>query len=254
MSLRHLIPSMAALTASLAACGSRQQAFEPTERVQGHTVEGYREAFYDLAIPGSTNSEVKVWSPGAFNVKTPQGNVTIIRVGFTIDNTGKQPVQLDVSKVRLESIQANGTSQRANLPATLVSGNPTVSPGQSGSAEVEFTLPSGIKPDDVKAFRVRWTTRSNGRHYTEFTPFAQQPEYAYIPVSAYYNPYYPWDYPFYDPFYYDYAPSRVVIVRPYPRHVLIRGYGDEQEAFGNDQGFEGEEGEEGEGDEGGDRD
>lgn len=223
MNLRHLIPSIAALAAGLAACGSRQQAFSPTERVEGHTVEGYREAFYDLAIPGSRNSEVKVWSPGAFNVKTEQGNVTIVRVGFTIDNLASQPVQLDVERVRLESIQAKA-NLRVNLPATLVAGNPTVAPGTSGSAEVEFALPSGIKPDDVKAFRIKWSTRTDGRRYTEFTPFAQQPEYAYIPVSAYYNPYYPWDYPYYDPFYYDYAPSRVIIVRPYPRHVIIRGY------------------------------
>lgn len=212
------------LAATVYGCAASHASFRPTERVEGRTVEGFREAFYDLSIANERNAELKIWSRGAFLVDTATGKRTVIRVGFTIDNGGEVPIQLEVDSVRLESLQTD-EPQQEDLSGRLVVGEAVVAPGTSGDTEVEFTLPATIRPADVKAFRIKWSARAAGKTFTEFTPFVQHSErYAYIPVYAYYYPYHPWHHPFYTPFYYRYPGRQVIIVQPYPRRMIVRGH------------------------------
>lgn len=223
MSLRPVEWMVVLLAAS--GCAATEQAFQPTEHVEGRTVEGYREAFYELDAGGARYGEVKVWSSGAHRVSTAEGHRTAVDVGFTIDNTGDKPIRLALDRVRLESYQAK-EPQQSDIQALLAAGNLAVAPDATGTVEVTFELPEGIGVSDVQAFRVKWTTESDGRSFTEYTPFIQQNEYAYVPVWGYYYPYSPWSYPWYAPYYggwYGY-PARVTVVRPYPRRVVVHGH------------------------------
>jgi hypothetical protein len=230
LAMRRFDPArlLVALTAgaAISACATPHADFRPTERVRGYTMEGFEEAFYDLPTAGVSNSEVKVWSDGAEPTRTAEGVRTGIRVGFTIDNGGREPIEVASEALRLESLQAAAALPR-DLPAESVTGDTTVQPGTSGTAEALFLLPRGVAPRDVQAFRVKWSVRSEGQEFTEFTPFVQdRPEYAYVPVYGYYYPYWPWSYPFYDPFFVGRVQvrPRMVIVAPYPRRVIVRGH------------------------------
>jgi hypothetical protein len=195
--------------------------FSPLERNQGKTVEGYDEALYDLSDDRGQFGQVKLWSRGAYTIGTQKETVTAIHIGFELENSGDRALWLEPAGVRLESVQTRTRTLR-DIPATFPGGQLTVAPGATGKVEAQFALPAGTWPDDVRAFRVAWTVRTNGDRYSEFTPFAQSaPRRVYVPVRAYYDPYYPYTYPLYDPFY---SPHwRVVIVKPYPRRVIVHG-------------------------------
>lgn len=105
----------ATLAALLSACATTQQGFEPTERVQGRNIEGYREAFYDLEAVGVRYGEVKVWSRGARRAETSDGERTVVQVGFTVDDTGQTPLRLDLDQVSLESYQGKHV-RHTNVP------------------------------------------------------------------------------------------------------------------------------------------
>jgi len=206
----------AVIAATVLGCGPSSQSFSPTERVEGRTVEGLKEAFYDLGTAERRLGTVKVWSRGAH----PLDGGTVIHVGFTVDNGGAEPIVFQTAETRLDSVQTD----RATLTdiAPTGDGPVTIEPATSADIELTFALPRGIEPSDVRAFRVQWTTTSaDGESYVEFTPFVQDPDTAYVPVYAYYNPYFPRDYPYYYPYW---RPNvRVVIVKPYPRRVIVHG-------------------------------
>jgi len=212
-------PAMLALVA--ASCGAGAAEFRPTENVTGRTVEGYKEASYDLETADRQIGEVVVWSAGAYPVAHSRGSQTVVDVGFRIDDGGDTPITLDASDVQLESVQT-ARQTLADVPASGPPGSITVGPRSSREIGLTFALPPGIAPSDVRAFRVRWTTAAGSERYTEFTPFVQQREHtAYIPVDGYYYPYYP--YAFYDPFW---GPRvHVNLVAPYPRRVIVHGRG-----------------------------
>lgn len=214
---------VAVIGTGLAGCAPSQQSFKPAEKVGGETVEGFKEAFYDLALDDRRIGEVKVWSSGASVVKREGREMTLIRLGFTIENKGDVPIELDPANVELESVQTkDGTYE--NLKPIRRAEPIVVEPRTSRDVELAFALPTKITPDEILAFRAKWTTNANGMQYTEFTPFVQQPKqrYAYVPVHGYYYPYYPFDYPYYGPYWYPHG--RVVIVQPYPRRVIVRGH------------------------------
>ncbi len=75
---------------------------------------------------------------------------------------------------------------------------------------------SSTPPDRVLGFRVSWTTGAGGQRYTEFTPFVQEPTYAYVPIDSYYDP-------FFDPYWYHpWGGGRIVFVHPHHHVVIVR--------------------------------
>lgn len=221
---RNIISALVAGTV-LTSCGAAEEAapFAPTERVQGRTYEGYQEAIYDLSDSRGTFGANKVWSKGAYVAKLPEGKQTVIQVGFDLSNGADTPLTLVADQVRLESVQ---TRERVltDLRPMAPSAPTTIAPNSTGRVEMVFPLPPGYRPDDVLAFRVAWTIDSNGQRFSEFTPFARSaPSLFYVPVDAYYYPYYPYSVRFYDPFW---SPDmHVVIVKHhYPRRVIVHGH------------------------------
>lgn len=209
------------LAAACASCATTHSEFTPTERVEGTTVEGMSEAFYDLAT-GAQPSEAKIFSHGADLINTDRGKAVAVTVGITIDNGSEEPIEIAPDHLMLESVQASKVDVRPNLHAYSVTGDRSIQPHQTGTALATFIIPGVRSTSWVKAFRVRWSVRTQGRLFTEFTPFVQQVETAYVPVYGYYYPYFPADYPFYAPYYYPY--SHVRVVHQYPRRVVVRGY------------------------------
>lgn len=164
---------------------------------------------------------MKVWSRGAFRKETAGGDVTELHVGLDIHATGDQRIEVNVSKVALESVWLKEQTLQSISGATH--SGPTVTPAKTtSSTELTFKLPPGVSVSDVGAFRVQWFVKATGREFTEFTPFVQQERRpAYVPIFAYYHPYCVPGWPcFASPFYYG---RPVMIVRHYPRRVVVRG-------------------------------
>jgi hypothetical protein len=213
--------SVLVLAVAGASCATTHSEFTPTERVEGTTVEGMREAFYDLAT-GPTPSEAKIFSHGADLINTDQGKAVAIAVGITIDNGSNEPVDIAPEQFMLESVQTSKVDVPPNIHAYTITGQRSVQPHQTGTAVATFLVPGVKSTSWVKAFRVRWSVRTQGRLYTEFTPFVQEAEIAYVPVYGYYYPYFPADYPFYAPYYYPY--SHITVVHQYPRRIVVHGH------------------------------
>jgi hypothetical protein len=220
----RFVPCLAVIVAA-AGCASSRQYYQPTEAAGGTTMEGYQVASYDLTGPQGALGEAKLYSPGAQYGESPTGKQTVIDVAVEVENTGSVPASIDGRDIILESVQLKKGMLKDVRP-TDTSGDRTIPPDQVGTLHAYYVLPEGISPGDVKAFRVRWSVRADGLRYTEFTPFAQTPEYAYayVPSFGYYYPFLPPSYSFYDPFYYPggYAldvvepPSRRIEIRPEP--------------------------------------
>lgn len=215
------IVAVAISTYCLVGCTTRNvESFTPLERVEGQTFEGYTEAVYDLAGTAGRFGEAKVWTKGAF-IPT-NDDQTVIHIGLDIENGGQEPIVVNPSEIRLESVQTDkGVLQ--NVPVSIPTRATAVRANSTGRVELYFELPAQIDPSDIDAFRVAWRVQSDGQEFTEFTPFAHtEPAAYYVPVNAYYYPYYSYNYPFYDPYWY--PASRVQIVKRYPRRVIVRGH------------------------------
>lgn len=204
---------------SCAANNGSHATFAPLERAEGRTLEGYAEAIYDLQAVSGRFGEAKVWSRGAYIAENT--GATLLHVGFDLENSGATPITLDPASVRLESVQTANEVLR-DIPVSEPATSVTVAADSAGRAELIFSLPAGFSPVDILAFRVAWSVRANGEVFSEFTPFARTtPATYYVPVNAYYHPYYPYYLPYYDPLW---GPRRrVVIVKRYPRRVVVRG-------------------------------
>lgn len=204
-----------------ASCAPTHRAFRPTEHVEGETIEGYKEAFYDLTAGGDRVGVVKVWSRGAFRKERGGTTATDLHVGFDIEALGDRDLRLDPSEVELETVWLKERTLK-NISKPEHSGSLVAPANRTTTAELTFTLPPPVKVTDVGAFRVHWAVNANGRKFVEFTPFVQQKRtYAYVPVFAYYNPYCVPGWPcFASPLYYGWP---VVIVRHYPRRIVVFG-------------------------------
>ena len=211
-----ILGASALMLGAISACATHR-AFGPTEHVKGRTIEGYKEAFYDLAHGGRRIGEVKVWSRGAFAQKANGEKGTDVHIGLEIEANGDKELELDLPSIRL--LWEEGEAER-EVGVTAHSGSTKVAAHSRGSTEMTFRFPPGVGVTDIKAFRLVWSVLTGDERYTEFTPFVpQRNEPAYIPVYGYYYPYFGYGWPYYDPWFYDGA--SVVIVRPYPRRLIV---------------------------------
>jgi hypothetical protein len=201
------------LVLGLAACGSGAQSFQPTENVEGTTIEGLSAASYDLAGAVGPVGSVKVWSRGARD----EGGQTLLHVGFTIENGGDDAIVFQRDATTLDAVYAAEGNFGGVYPS-YAGGDVVVPPRSTQDVEMTFAMPPGFAATDVSAFRVRWSTATGGHSYTEFTPFVARHDDAYVPVYAYYDPY---GYPYYDPFWHRHR--RVIVIREPARRVIVHG-------------------------------
>ncbi|HEX7480629.1 MAG TPA: hypothetical protein VF331_22705 [Polyangiales bacterium] len=170
------------VTTVLAACASGPRYFEPTEHVRGRTVQGFKEAVYELADPGGKFGEVKIWSYGAHHDKR---RGTRIRIVFEFHNTSGIDLGIDAAQLRLDAL-------RSEVPFTDLAPSEMhdviVEPGHFQALGYTFVLPANVAPSDLQAFRVRWTVYHGAWNYSQQTPFVQEFRYAASPV--YYGPAY----------------------------------------------------------------
>jgi hypothetical protein len=198
---------------ALIACGARQEKFEPGERATARSPEGYTAAEYEISGRNGELGEARVWSRGARIMDVDGARRTVVHVGFALENTSDEPIELDLDQLALDSARLDHAVVR-DIHAARVDGNATIQPGQMGEINAYFPLPRDVSPQQVDAFRVKWRVGDSEITYNQQTPFVESPDER---VYAYYYT------PFYDPFFYDpyfYHPTVVVHARPY-RHYYV---------------------------------
>lgn len=201
---------------AIAACGcaTGRQYFEPSERVQGQTLQGHKVAIYPLSVATGPFGEAKVWSRGAYEID--EG--ALLHVGLEIHNTGRVPVELRPGDVRLDVLTEDHGPIRGLRP--VAEGARAFAPGTIGEANLRFALPQDVSPNDVMALRLHWRLHVNGYTYVQRTPFAEEIEARYAsPAYAYPCwPYGPYDCMYMHPFGFRYYDRLVV-----PRYVPSPG-------------------------------
>jgi hypothetical protein len=179
--------ALAALIALGAGCASGPRYFEPTERVQGQTVQGYPVALYPLMGPSGAFGEAKLWSDGA----RESDDRAAVHIGFEVHNTGDKALEMGSDDVRLDARLSDGTVIKGVAPGAGA-GTRSFSPGALGETRFSFALPPGVRPHDVRELRLHWRVRGADRSYTQRTAFVRWTE-----RDAYSNPYpYPYPYPY----------------------------------------------------------
>ncbi len=173
-------------------CAARTQYFEPTERVEGRTLEGFEAAYYELQGPTGAFGEAKLWSTGATEARVDGVPRTVIEVHYQVQNRGSYPVTIDARQLALRTVETR-SGRFGDVPATGVSGDLTIEPGTVGEGYAIFALPEEVKPSDVVAFNVRWAVDGGPQRYSDLTPFAQVPSGTwYAPGYGYYDPFWGW--------------------------------------------------------------
>ena len=184
-------------------CAARTQYFEPTERVEGRTIEGFEAAFYDLAGPSGDFGSAKLWSTGAREAKVDGFPRTVIEVHYQIQNRGTYPVTVDARRLALRTVETR-SGRFEDVPAAGVSGTQTIAPGTVGEGYAIFALPAAVEPSEVAAFNVRWSVEGGPQRYSDLTPFTQVPSGVwYTPSYGYYDPF--WGYGPYSGGFYGYG-------------------------------------------------
>lgn len=155
-------------TALASACGSSPESFEPSERATAYSLEGQRAADYQIEGSDGEVGEVKVWSRGTYR----SDGHTVLHVGFDIDNSGRHTLTFDPAKVALEAGVANKKVLQTLRPSRL-EGTTTIAPDSNETVEAYFTLPAGVSPQAMDAFRVRWSLGDGVETYAQRTPFLE---------------------------------------------------------------------------------
>jgi hypothetical protein len=205
------------LFVALGGCAHNRQYFRPTERVRGQTLQGYHEAFYDLAGAQGGFGEAKVWSVGAYR----RGDDSVVEVTLELHNTSAKPIDVSAKDLALWHVR---TSHQAfkRLPAAE-SGVFQVKPESHASLKVHFVLPHGVLPGEVGSFGFAWKVRNAEQSYVQATPFLEEAAFYPPPDHGYYyaamypcSPYDPYCIGFYGGYPYSWYPP------PYPPPHEVR--------------------------------
>lgn len=166
-----LRPSLALTLLALAsACGTSRQHFRPAEKASAEAPGGFVAAQYDVEIARTRWGEVRVWSEGAGASDAQESDDTVLHVGFEIENSLDQPLELNLARTRLEDVRVGQRS--IELDATETTGQPSADGGSVGQVSLAFVLPEDVSASDVSSFRVRWQVLGpDDVHYEQHTPF-----------------------------------------------------------------------------------
>jgi hypothetical protein len=169
------------------------QAFVPVAEVTRAAPDGlHGAADYQLDQP-SRRAHVQVWSHGTYRDDTGGKAVTLVHVGFSVDNQGPTPIRLDERRLFLEDIGST-EGDIARLAPAHIEGNVPVVPNSTGSVDVYFTLPRRVWPSDVYGYRVAWALEGGESARLEHTAFESTRFRPRVYVGLGYYPYYayPW--------------------------------------------------------------
>jgi hypothetical protein len=166
--------------------GCAEQAYYvPTDNVSATSPGGKPAASYVIqGENGGKAAEVNVWSRGV----DKRNDASLLHATFEVRNTSDAPLKMDPSLISAEAFGSHDTPmQTPRLAGTSPSGPDafTIPPHQARNIDVYFSTAPGIKPSDVKAFRMRWGLQLEGQQYVQFTQFKRE-----VPEYYYYNDYY----------------------------------------------------------------
>ncbi|MGD8861353.1 MAG: hypothetical protein PVI30_15195 [Myxococcales bacterium] len=211
----------------LASCATPSQSFFPGERADGVREEGHRSATYVLQGREGRFGEATLWSRGSIITLLDGAETTVIHVGFELNNTGAETLELRPEDVVLEVVHTDDGPLTDLHPH---SGTTITVPSQSlGQGQAIFVLPGKIDPRDVHSFRLRWTVRAGEQRYMQRTPFLELRDryrggYGYAGYYGIYDMRHPY-YWYYRNLGYCYDPlcQRVIIVPHRPAPVRPSG-------------------------------
>lgn len=181
---------------SLTSCAASREYFIPREDVRAQSPRGWPAAQYTVTIAGQSAGEAKVWSEGTMKADVDDQERTILHVGFEIENRSAGDLDFEVDHCRVVDVQGRG-ERFADLGAHAQSGVLHVTAGQVGLIDLEFVLPLGTRPRDLRSFRVDWRLTTPQGQFQQSTPFR-------VDTATYYRPYpygYGYGYGYYDPWY-----------------------------------------------------
>lgn len=177
------------LLALLAAGCATPQAFVPVADLTRVAPDGvHGAADYQLVDP-SRRAHVQVWSRGAYRDDREGKAITLVHVGFSVENQGPTPIRLDEKRLFLDDVGSTEGGMRRLAPVHL-EGNLPVAPDTTGTVDAYFRLPRRVWPGDIFGYRVAWALEggeSSGLEHTVFESTRLRPD-----VYLAYYPYYPW--------------------------------------------------------------
>lgn len=177
--------------AAFSGCGPSRYYFRPAEKAVAESLGGFPAAEYEVSIGGQRFGEARIWSEGVERQERDGVARGVIKIGFEIENTSEAPLDLDVAETRLRVIRKDAKAAVDCRPGPSVS-EVRAAPHEVHSSHLDFALPEGMRPRDVRAFRVRWVIRAsekNEQQYEQYTAFVRLE-----PIYASYYWYSPWYY------------------------------------------------------------
>lgn len=170
-----------------AACWSPRY-FTPREHVNGTGPKGHAAAVYSVAGADAAQppgGEVRMWSQGArAHYDANQDEVVQLHIGFELENTGAEPLQLDLAGMRCEEVMVGGLLLPPFAPLR-VEGDGYAPPGSTARVDVTFQ-PAAEAPRDIEGFAIRFTVLAGERRaLSQVTPFG--PRVQQSTGSAYYG-------------------------------------------------------------------
>ena len=222
-SARLALGTAVLVLALLVAGCATPQAFVPLAEVTRAAPDGqHGAADYRLEQP-ARRAHVQVWSRGAYRDDSEGKAVTLVHVGFSVENQGPTPIRLDEKRLFLEDIGSTEGSILRLAPVHL-EGNVAIAPQAKGTLDAYFSLPGRIWPSDVFGYRVAWALEGGESSRVEHTAFESTRARVYLAYYPYYPYYssYPWGwygpwgpYPLgYGPYPYWGGPARVYVGPP----------------------------------------
>ena len=163
--------------------------FTPRENLNGTGPDGSPAAVYPVRgeAGSAAKGEVRVWSSGAMARFTDEDDEVVdLHIGFEIENTGQDPLQLEVATLGLEEVFVDGLLQEPLEPHE-VKGAGLAAPGLTTRVDLVFRPPTTY-PRDVDSFSVRFSVRgAAGVGVGQLTPFIPD-----VRVSSYSDPGWGW--------------------------------------------------------------
>lgn len=159
-----------------AGCRATRVYFRPAERSVVETVDRIAGAQFELRDEQGRKGELRVWCLYAVEDADPddeRGPRTYVDIGLELENNSKDELQLVVGEARLRDVQTD--RGRIDSVAPFEPGETVrVAPDSVSTNYLSFELPPGVRPSDVRTFRLRWVVSGPGqRSFTDFTSFVR---------------------------------------------------------------------------------
>jgi len=147
--------------------------FTPRENLNGTGPDGNPSAVYQIRHDeeAQTKGEIRIWSGGAkARFDDSDEEVVDLHVGFEIENTGKQPLELEIDSLGLEEVFVDGYLKDPLAPFEI-DGSGAAAPGLTTRIDLVFRPPTTY-PRDVDSFSLRFVVRdADGNQVGQITPF-----------------------------------------------------------------------------------